>query len=144
MNVFTGAWTSEESRLLEKLRRIEALLARPGTEGERVAAARARDRIIAALRELKQKRDLKELRFTVPDEWSRRLLLAVLRRHGIRPYRKRRQRRTTVMARVSESFARNTIMPEFAALQAELNRHFDAVTSRIIVQTIRCYSSEVG
>jgi hypothetical protein len=38
-----------EAQLVEKLRRIEALFARAGSEGERVAAERARERIRALI-----------------------------------------------------------------------------------------------
>jgi hypothetical protein len=43
---------SAEEQLVEKLRRIEALHARPGSDGERQAAARARERIEARLKVL--------------------------------------------------------------------------------------------
>ena len=36
----------DEARLIEKLRAIETLFARPGSEGERTAAANARGRIL--------------------------------------------------------------------------------------------------
>jgi hypothetical protein len=38
-----------------------------------------------------------EFRFSLADQWSRHLLVALLRRYGIKPYRYSRQRRTTVM-----------------------------------------------
>jgi hypothetical protein len=133
---------TEEERLIEKLRRIEALFARPGTEGERVAAERARDRIIARLHEAENQDPAVEYRFTLSDEWSHRLLYALLRRYGIVPYRYRGQRRTTVMARVSETFVRETLWPEFEALRETLATYFDAHTSRIIAQALNADSGE--
>jgi len=41
----------DEARRIEKLRAIEALYVRPGTDGERTAAHDARERILARLRE---------------------------------------------------------------------------------------------
>ena len=43
---------TEEEKLIEKLKRIEALFARPATEGERIAAANALERIKTRLKEL--------------------------------------------------------------------------------------------
>jgi len=43
---------SAEEQLVEKLRRIEALFARAGSDGEKVAAQRARQRIQARLKEI--------------------------------------------------------------------------------------------
>jgi len=128
---------SEEARLIEKLRRIEALFARPGTEGERVAAERARERILARLRETERVDPAVEFKFSLPDQWSRRLLGALLRRYGLTPYRYRGQRRTTVMARVSKKFVDETLWPEFQELQATLQDYFDDFTSRIIAEALQ-------
>ena len=126
----------EEERLVEKLRRIEALFARPGTEGERLAAERARERILARLQEAEREDPAVEYRFSLLDPWSRRLFLALLRRYGISPYRHKGQKRTTVMARVSQKFVRETLWPEFEALSATLQDYFDSFTTRIIAQAL--------
>lgn len=128
---------SEEERLIEKLRRIEALFARPGTEGERLAAGLARERILARLREAEKEEPAVEYRFSLLDPWSRRLFMALLRRYGISPYRYRGQKRTTVVARVSQKFVRETLWPEFQALQATLQDYFDDFTSRIIAEALQ-------
>lgn len=127
---------SEEERLVEKLRRIEALFSRPGTEGERIAAERARERILARLKEVEKVDPAVEYKFTLSDEWSRHLFMALLRRYGLTPYRYRGQRRTTVMTRVSKRFVDETLWPEFQALQATLQDYFDEFTSRIIAQVL--------
>jgi hypothetical protein len=127
---------SEEERLVEKLRRIEALFARPGTEGERIAAERARERILARLKEVEKEDPAVEYKFTLSDEWSRHLFMALLRRYGLIPYRYRGQRRTTVMTRVSKRFVDETLWPEFQALQATLQDYFDEFTTRIIAQVL--------
>ncbi len=48
----------------------------------------------------------------MPDMWPRRVFVALLRRYGIRPYRYRRQRYTTVMAKVSQRFVDDTLWPQ--------------------------------
>jgi hypothetical protein len=75
----------EEQQLIAKLRKIEALFARPGTEGERRAAEDASNRIRARLNALEETEPALEFRFSLADAWSRSLFIAVLRRHGLRP-----------------------------------------------------------
>lgn len=70
---------------MDKLRRIEALFARPGSEGERVAAERARERIQARLAQLASEEPPVEFRFSLADQWSRHLFVALMRRYGITP-----------------------------------------------------------
>lgn len=55
---------------MEKLRRIEALHARPGGEGERHAPERARERIQARLKALEAEEPPIEFRFSLADQWS--------------------------------------------------------------------------
>ncbi len=127
---------------MEKLRRIEALFSRPGTDGERVAAERARERIQGRLRELAAEEPPGEFRFSLSDQWSRHLFVALLRRYGIQPYRYRGQRRTTVMARLSRSFVNETLWPEFQELQHTLSAYFDALTDRVIEQALEVKAGE--
>ncbi len=131
-----------EAQLVEKLQRIEALYARAGTDGERVAAARARERIQARLEQLAADEPPIEYRFTLADQWSRHLFVALLRRYGVSPYRYRRQRRTTVMARLSRSFVDDTLWPEFLELQSTLSAYFDALTDRVIEQALDVKAGE--
>lgn len=123
---------TEEQRLIEKLRKVEALFARAGTEGERLAAGHARQRIKSRLVEIERQDPAIELRFSIPDQWSQRLFVALLHRHGIEPYRYQGQRRTTIMVRASSRFIEETVWPEFEELQQTLHDDFDTVTDRII------------
>ena len=88
---------SAKSQLREKLRKIEALFAGAGTAGERLAAEAALERVRARFAELSQQDPSIEMQFSMPDQWSRHLFLALCRRYGMRPYRYYRQRRNTVM-----------------------------------------------
>jgi hypothetical protein len=126
----------EEQRLVEKLRKIEALFARATNSGERAAAESARDRIRARLEQLEQSERPVEYRFSLPDGWSKSLFIALLRRYGIEPYRYSGQRRTTVMARVTRTFAEEVLWPEFEELNGTLRAHLESVTKRVIAQAI--------
>ena len=83
-----------------------------------------------------------EFRFSLSDQWSRHLFVALMRRYGIQPYRYSRQRRTTVMARLSRSFVNDTLWPEFLELQASLAAYFDALTDRVIEQALEVKAGE--
>ena len=133
---------TEEQQLVEKLRRVEALFARTTFEGERVAATNAMDRIRERLRKLQESDPPAEYKFTMRDGWSRRLLVALMRRYDIQPYRYHRQRYTTIMARMPASFVDETLWPEFNELNETLRSYLDEVTSRVISEGICADSSE--
>lgn len=126
----------EERRLVEKLRKIEALFAGATSAGERAAAESARDRLRARLEQLEASERPVEYRFSLPDGWSKSLFIALLRRYGIRPYRYTGQRRTTVMARLTRTFADEVLWPEYLELNATLRAHLEAVTKRVIAEAI--------
>ncbi len=132
----------ETAALIEKLKRIEALHAGASTAGERAAADFARQRIQERIRQSEAERPPIEYSFTMNNPWSRRLLLALLRRCDITPDRYRRQRQTTVMAKVSEKFVDETLWPEFCALDEELTAHLNATAERIIRESFAAGSSE--
>ncbi len=125
-----------EQRLIEKLRALEALYARPGTTAEGQAAANVRERILERLAEVSTEEQPVEYRFSMPDMWSRRVFVALLRRYGIRPYRYRRQRYTTVMARVSRRFVDETLWPQYEAFSDSLGEYLAEVTDRVVSQVI--------
>ena len=126
----------EEERLIETLQKIEALFARPATEGERIAAGNALERIRQRLKQLELIEKPVEYRFTLSDAWSVSLFIALLRRYGLRPFRYHGQRRTTVMAKVTKSFVDETLWPEFQQLSTTLRHYLDEVTQRVIAEAI--------
>ncbi len=134
--------TPDESRLMEKLARIEALFAGASTDGERVAAGEARERIRRRLQESAAQDPPVEVKFTFLDLWSRRLFVALLRRYDVKPYRYSGQRRTTLMARVPRRFVDATLWPEFLELEHTLRAHLTEVTERVIGQAVNGDTSD--
>ena len=61
------------SALKDKLRKIEALFAGAATSGEKAAAGAAAERIRAQLVERAAREATIEMKFSLPDPWSRRL-----------------------------------------------------------------------
>ena len=90
---------NDEAALRDKLRKIEALFAGAATAGERAAAGAAADRIRAKLKEAEKREKPVEIRFSLPDPWSRQIFIALRRRYGLGPYRDRGMRRQSVIVR---------------------------------------------
>ena len=132
----------DEAALIEKLLKIEALFAGATTTGERAAAAHARQRILDRLESLAEQDPPVEFKFTMPDLWSRKVFLALLRRYGLKPYRRYRQRHTTVMVRVPKSFVDETLWPEFERLDTELRSYLVEVTDRVVATVLQADSSD--
>jgi hypothetical protein len=125
-----------EQELREKLRKISALFEGATTPGERNAAAAAIARVKQALAALQQTERPIEMKFSLPDRWQRRLFAALCRRYGLEPYRYKRQRYTTLMVRVPESFVDRTLWPEYLELKAALDEYLNQATDRIIREEV--------
>ncbi len=119
-----------------KLTKLEALFARGATEGERAAAGAALDRLTTRLNEAPQEAEV-EVRYSLPDTWAVRIFLALCRKHGIRPYRYPRQRRTTVMVRVQPIAFERTVLAEFHKLHSELVAYFHDTVEHLIADAMK-------
>lgn len=131
-----------QSQLHEKLRKIEALFSGAGTAGERIAAEAALARVRAKLAEWERHDPPVELQFSMPDQWSRHLFIALCRRYGLRPYRYHRQRRTTVMVRVPRRFLDEVLWREFCDLDGDLQAYLHEVTLKVIREAVYADTSE--
>lgn len=121
-----------DSVLRDKLRKIEALYAGAATSGEKAAAADAAERIRAKLQQAEQVEKPIEVQWSIHDPWQRMLFIALCRRYGLRPYRKYRSKRQTVMVRAPKSFMRGVLEPEFYDLAEVLEDHLMEITTKII------------
>ena len=121
-----------EQALREKLRKIEALFAGAATEGERVAAGAAAERIRDRLGQAAGKEKEIEVKFSISDVWSRQLFVALCRRYGLRPFRYRRMHRQTIIIRAPKSFIEQVLWPEFEELSAALTAYLSEITEKVI------------
>ena len=135
---------SSETELRDKLRKIEALFAGAATAGERGAAETALDRIRQRLAGLRQSGRATEMQFSMPDQWSRRLFVALCRRNGLEPYRYRRQRHTTVLIRLPRAVVDEVLWPEFTQLNDALRSYLDEITLRVIREEVFADTSEAS
>jgi hypothetical protein len=131
-----------EGTLVEKLRKIEALHAGTTFDGEREASRLAAERIRARLAELRGDEKEVELLYRLPDPWTRQLFVALCRRYGLKPFRERGRRSSTIQVRAPQTFHDRTLYPEFVALAAELEKHLQELTARVIREAINDDVSE--
>jgi tRNA nucleotidyltransferase (CCA-adding enzyme) len=82
------------------------------------------------------------MQFSMPDQWSRHLFVALCRRYGLKPFRFNRQRRTTVMIRVPKGFVDLVLWPEFNELNRALQSYLEDVTLRVIRDEVHSDASE--
>jgi hypothetical protein len=133
---------STQSQLRDKLRKIEALFLGAGTAGERLAAEAALERVRAKLAAMEHEDPATEMQFSLADQWSRHLFIALCRRYGLKPYRYHRQRRTTVMVRAPRRFIEQVFWREFCDLSADLQSYLEEVTLKVIREEVYADTSD--
>ena len=131
-----------EQSLREKLRKIEALFAGVATDRERLAAGAAAERIRTRLGTAASQEKAIEVKFLIPDMWSRRLFVALCRRYGLRPFRYRRMHRQTIVIRAPNSFVDQVLWPEFEELSAALTAYLSEITERVIREEVHDETGE--
>ncbi len=131
-----------EHILRDKLRKIEALFAGAATAGEKAAAGAAAERIRARLGRTAGKEKSIELRFSIPDVWSRQLFMALCRRYGLRPFRYRRVHRQTIIIKAPKSFTEQVLWPEFQELSAALTAYLSEITEKVIREEVHGETGE--
>jgi tRNA nucleotidyltransferase (CCA-adding enzyme) len=83
------------------------------------------------------------LRFSLENNWSRKLFTALARKHGLEPYRYYRQRYTTVMLKVTQRYCDEVLWPEFLKLDEILIKYLNEITDRVVREAIHNDASEV-
>jgi len=133
---------TDYEKLIDKLRKLEAVFSGTNYEGERTAASVAMEKIRERLRLLENTDPPIQYKFSMNDMWSRKLFVALLRRYGMTPFRYPKQRHTTVMVRVSPRFVDETLWPEFIELSKVLDEYLTEITDRVIAESIFSDTSE--
>ncbi len=127
--------TSDEI-LRDKLRKIEALFAGAVTPGEKAAAGAAAERIRQRLDQAAGREKVIEMKFSIPDVWSRQLFIALCRRYGLRPYRHPRMHRQSIMLKGPKTFMEQVLWPEFHELNAALVAYLSEITEKVIREEV--------
>jgi hypothetical protein len=133
---------SNENRLRETLRKIEALYAAAGTQGEKIAAGAAAERLRRRFEKTRDEEGSEELRFSISDPWSRQLFIALCRRYGLRPFRYSRMHRQSVVVQGPPSFVNDVLWREFEELSVALTTHLEEITNRIIREEVHASTQD--
>jgi hypothetical protein len=141
-NNLTGHGMSIEEQLRDKLEKVEALYFGAGTAGEKNAAEAAIGRLRAKLAENSQQDPPVEMQLSMPDPWAVRLFVALCRRHGPRPYRYPRQKRTTIMVRAPRGFFEAVVWRQFSDMHTDLWAHLEDATDRLIREAVHSDTSD--
>ena len=131
-----------EHILRDKLRKIEALFAGAATPGEKAAAGAAAERIRERLGKAASAEKSVELKFSIPDGWSRQLFIALCRRYGLRPFRHLRMHRQSIMIKAPQSFMDQVLWPEFKELNAALISYLSEITEKVIREEVHKETGE--
>jgi hypothetical protein len=127
---------SDINALKDKLRKIEALFAGAATPGEKASAGAAAERIRDRLNKLGGSEPPIEIKYSLPDPWSRRLFIALCRRYGLKPFRYPRMRRQTIIVRGPRSFLESVLWPEFVQLDEALVHFLTEITDKVIREEV--------
>ena len=115
--------------LEEKVRKIEALIDRAGSQGERAAAKEAKRRLSE-----RQVEPPVEYRVRLDGSWGVKLFYELCLKYRVRPVRKKGQRQTTVVVNVTSAFMKETLWPEYQQLQAELDHQIHVAMAPIVAR----------
>jgi len=117
--------------LLDKLQKIQALIDRASSEGERQAAELAKQRLHDRLHEDRNARII-EYRVTSHSKWEKKLFTAVCKKNGFKPYRYARQKYTTTMVRASKSIMDEVLWPQYKKYTDLLREMVDTIALDLI------------
>ncbi len=98
--------------ILDKLTKIEALIERASTEGERHAAFLAKGRVLSSLEKLQNKTPV-EYRVRMDSPWKKRLFVALCNKRGLQTYRYYRQKYTSTNVKVCKGIMDQELWPEY-------------------------------
>lgn len=121
-------------KLIERLKKVEALVEQGATDGERDAAENARDSILERLALYRREDQTVEHKFCFNNHFSRRLFMAICTRYDIDTYRYKGQHYTTLQIRAPERFVDNTLWPLYEEYRSVLYEHLNAVTNHVVAQ----------
>ena len=119
--------------LHDKIKKIEALIAGAKSDGEREAAALAKNRI---LERFQAEVAVKPVEYNVPlgNHWKKKLFVALCSKHKLRTYRYKRQKHTTAMVRADPSFVEGVLWPEYKKYSALLEELVGEIIDGLISQ----------
>jgi hypothetical protein len=113
--------------LLDKIQKVQALIDRASSDGERQAAELAKQRLHKKINDA-------PIEYTVRShsKWEKKLFTAVCKKNGLAPYRYARQKHTTTMVRVSKPVMNEVLWPQYLKYTALLREMVDGIALDLI------------
>jgi len=96
------------SAIFDKISKIEALIARASSEGERQAALAAKERILKS-----QDQRPQDYVVSTRSSWQKKLFVALCHKYNFVTYRHKGQKYTTARVRVCPAFMNEVLWPEY-------------------------------
>jgi hypothetical protein len=78
-----------------------------------------------------------EFRFRIRDPWGQRVFQALCEAEGYVPYRRKFQRRSTFLVKVTNSAAGQKLFNRYCAIEMHLKRDIREVTERVIRERVK-------
>jgi tRNA nucleotidyltransferase (CCA-adding enzyme) len=126
--------------ILEKMRKVEALFQNTNHKGEANAALDALGRLSRQLTALPEEE--LEFQISLPDPWKRQVFCALARKMGLEPFRRYRQKYSTVMIKCGAKVMNEVLWPQFEQLSQLLSTYLKEATEDIIASAIHSDTSE--
>jgi hypothetical protein len=131
-----------ELGLIDKLQKIEALYRGATTAGEKAAAAQVMANVQNKLESYRQEEKPTEWTLRVNNYFEKRLLKAILTKHGLSSYRYHGQRHTTLKVMATKSMINKVVWPQYTEMSEVLRSYFDEVTNDVIKRSMGQEESE--
>lgn len=119
------------SSCFDKLAKIEALIQRATSEGEREAAKLAKERVLNTMFQDVIHQPT-EYRVSLASPWEKRLFVAICNKHGYKTYRYQRQKYTTARLKISKNMMETVLWPEYQHFAKLLREVVEEITLDLI------------
>lgn len=119
--------------ILNKIAKIEALIQRGASEGERAAALLAKERLMTKIARQEDEIPI-EYKVSTDSTWKKRLFTAICSKHGLSTYRYHRQKYTTTQVRVSKAIMDMVLWPEYQRHVGMLGELVEEILQELIVK----------
>ncbi|MGE4169078.1 MAG: hypothetical protein AB7E68_05995, partial [Candidatus Babeliales bacterium] len=111
--------------------KIEALIQRASSEGERQAAQLAKERVLTKIY-LDKSNEPVEYRVSLESPWEKKLFVAICQKHGFQTYRYQRQKYTTARLKISKNMMNEVVWPDYLQYSKMLNELVEDIMQDLI------------
>jgi hypothetical protein len=118
---------------LDKLAKIEALIERASSEGEKQAAQLAKERVLNKI-SIDQSNKPIEYRVSHSSPWEKRLFIALCRKLGFQTYRYPRQKYTTACVKISKNMMEEILWPDYQRYSKMLRELMEEIMKDVIAK----------